>query len=347
MLASSQRDLSAPVSRAGAPKGKRGGEDLGGEDLSGETLNNGEIGFERPVPPGGYHWWYLDALSDEGRHGLTVIAFIGSVFSPYYAWSGRGDPQDHCALNIGLYGAGGKRWAMTERNRATLRIAPQSLTIGPSALTWDGGGLTLDVDELAVPHFSRIKGRLRIFPEILIDQHFRLDGQGLHDWRPIAPRARIEVALQRPALTWRGEAYLDCNWGGAPLEAGFQRWNWSRASLREGAAVLYDVTRREGDGFALALRFRRDGTVEDFDGPPASPLPRTLWGISRATQSEAGQPARLEKTLEDTPFYARSLISAQILGEPVKAMHESLNLDRFASPWVKLLLPFRMPRRRH
>ena len=56
-------------------------------------------------------WWYLDALSDDGRHGLTVIAFIGSVFSPYYALArrrGAGDPLDHCALNVALYGAGGR-----------------------------------------------------------------------------------------------------------------------------------------------------------------------------------------------------------------------------------------------
>ena len=31
-------------------------------------------------------------MSDDGQHGLTIIAFLGSVFSPYYAWSGRGDP---------------------------------------------------------------------------------------------------------------------------------------------------------------------------------------------------------------------------------------------------------------
>ena len=65
--------------------------------------------FDRPVPPGGYVWWYVDALSDDGRHGLTLIAFIGSVFSPYYAWRAarRGDPLDHCALNVALYGAAG------------------------------------------------------------------------------------------------------------------------------------------------------------------------------------------------------------------------------------------------
>jgi carotenoid 1,2-hydratase len=52
--------------------------------------------FNRVVPEGGYAWWYVDAFSDDGRHGLTVIAFVGSVFSPYY-WMARregGDPEN-------------------------------------------------------------------------------------------------------------------------------------------------------------------------------------------------------------------------------------------------------------
>ena len=38
--------------------------------------------FDAPVQPGGYAWWYVDALSDDGCHGLTIIAFVGSVFRP-------------------------------------------------------------------------------------------------------------------------------------------------------------------------------------------------------------------------------------------------------------------------
>ncbi len=37
----------------------------------------------------GYAWWYIDAVSDCGSHALTIIAFVGSVFSPYYAWARR------------------------------------------------------------------------------------------------------------------------------------------------------------------------------------------------------------------------------------------------------------------
>jgi len=41
------------------------------------------------VKPGGYAWWYVDALSADGRFGLSIIAFVGSVFSPYYALARR------------------------------------------------------------------------------------------------------------------------------------------------------------------------------------------------------------------------------------------------------------------
>jgi carotenoid 1,2-hydratase len=43
--------------------------------------------------------------------------------------------------------------------------------------------------------------------------------------------------------------------------------------------------------------------------------------------------------------YARALVLTQLLGVPVTAVHESLDLNRFASRWVQTLLPFRMPRR--
>ena len=52
-----------------------------------------------------------------------------------------------------------------------------------------------------------------------------------------------------------------------------------------------------------------------------------------------------KRQLEDTPFYARSLLATTLLGEPVTAVHESLSMLRFRQRWVQYLLPFRMPRR--
>ena len=67
------------------------------------------------------------------------------------------------------------------------------------------------------------------------------------------------------------------------------------------------------------------------------------WRVPRSQRSDT--PPRLQQTLEDAPFYARSLVQADWLGQPVLAMHESLRRDRFARPWVQAMLPFRMPRR--
>ncbi len=50
------------------------------------------------------------------------------------------------------------------------------------------------------------------------------------------------------------------------------------------------------------------------------------------------------RTLEDTPFYARSLVGLRLIGERTVGVHESLSLDRVAHPIVRAMLPFRMPR---
>lgn len=273
---------------------------------------------------------------------------MGSVFSPYYAWSrrrGDADPLDHCALNVALYGRN-KRWAMTERGRGSLSQTPDRLGIGPSAMHWDGDTLVIDINEIGAPIPSRLRGQVRVHPEAINTHDFPLDAAGRHRWWPIAPVARVEVDFQHPDLRWSGPGYLDSNQGSEPLEKTFQRWDWSRAELREGAAILYDITARDGQDRELALHVDRTGRVEAFEPPPRVSLPTTgIWRIARGTQSEAGPPAKVIDTLEDTPFYARSVVESRLRGEQATSVHESLCLDRFRSGWVQTLLPFRMPRR--
>jgi carotenoid 1,2-hydratase len=81
-----------------------------------------------------------------------------------------------------------------------------------------------------------------------------------------------------------------------------------------------------------------------LDPPPVARLPDTRWRIRRETRADRGANVLIRQTLEDGPFYARSLLSTRIFGETAEAVHESLSLDRFATGWVRMLLPFRMPR---
>lgn len=283
-------------------------------------------------------------MSSDGQHGLTIIAFIGSVFSPYYAWSGRERPENHCAINVALYGRGGARWTMTERGHQDLHRNRQTLSIGPSGMHWSGSALEMDLCEFAAPFPTKVVGRVRVIPEVVTNRHFVLDAEGRHAWWPIAPRARVEVDFDRPSLKWKGTGYLDTNAGDEPLEDGFESWDWSRANVRDNAAVLYDVRRRDGSALTLGLRFDKSGGVDEVEPPKRQALPASpIWRVERRTHADAGT-ASVSRTLEDSPFYARSVLNTTLFGERTEAMHESLALNRFSSQWVKCLLPFRMPR---
>lgn len=270
------------------------------------------------------------------------------MFSPYYARArakGPADPENHIALNVALYGRSHRRWTMTERGRRMLSRDETQLRIGPSAVRRDGDDVVFEIDEIATPVPLRVRGTVRVRPKIPAGPVFALDGNGAHRWQPLAPLAEIEVDLPQPGLRWRGEGYLDTNWGDTPLESAFKRWHWARAATEDGARIVYSVERRDGTRHAIAAAFDDTGTHE-FPPPPETDLSRTWWGIARPTLADRGTPARVVETLEDTPFYARSTIDSTWNGTRVRAMHESLSLDRFASRWVRTLLPFRMPRLR-
>ncbi|MEM9171031.1 MAG: carotenoid 1,2-hydratase, partial [Pseudomonadota bacterium] len=66
--------------------------------------------------------------------------------------------------------------------------------------------------------------------------------------------------------------------------------------------------------------------------------------VKRRTRSAAGAAPRVVKTLEDTPFYSRSVVRSRLFGADRIGVHESLSGPRLRNPAVKMLLPFRMPR---
>lgn len=237
---------------------------------------------------------------------------------------------------------------MTERGQGAVAREADSLAIGPSQVRWDGGALEIDIVEgdtrLFVPWQRPVRGRVRVIPEALNRTAFALDPHQNHIWHCLAPCARIEVDMAEPGLSWRGRAYFDHNRGREPLESGFNMWHWSRAHLKEGALVCYEGERVDGSLFASALQFDRNGVPEPVELPSIAQLPRSRWRIPRRTRSDIGV-ARVRRTWEDTPFYARSELASRFAGQEVVAVQESLDMRRFSSPLVQFMLPYRMPRR--
>jgi len=302
------------------------------------------LGFERPVPEGGYRWWYVDGFSDCGQFGITIIAFIGSVFSPYYYRArhrGVAQASNHVSLNVILYGPSKSRWCMTERGVDAFQQSTYRLDIGPSALRSSDTGLEIDIQERATPFGQRVAGRVSLAFDGASDQCFELDGAGEHWWWPIAPIAQIDVAMERPGLRWGGAAYVDSNYGSRPIETGFASWNWCRGHGPQGdCQIHYDAQLSGGGEKRLSLSVDQSGVLARMPSPDLQQLPRgPVWRVSRPARIP--RQAVAVKTLEDTPFYTRSKIQV----EGGHFMHESLDLRRFRQAWVQFLLPFRMPRR--
>ena len=274
-----------------------------------------------------------------------MIGFIGSVFSPWYAWSGRRDPANHCCINVVTYGPGG-RFTMTDRGRNALRQSRDVFEVGPSRMAWVNGTLVIDIDEVSAPPIiSRVQGQIRLTPSAVTEVEAMLTPNASHIWRPFAPSARIEVDLTQ-GHSWTGHGYFDANFGTAALEADFKRWTWGRYPRAHGGTTcFYDGLRADGSPLALGLDISASGAAEEITPPPLTRLSRTAWGIARDTRCDTGAKPRQTMAMLDAPFYSRSVVETTIDGETVHGVHEALDLGRFRSPIVKGMLACRVPRR--
>ncbi|GFE49456.1 acyclic carotenoid 1,2-hydratase [Roseobacter cerasinus] len=277
---------------------------------------------------------------------MSVIGFIGSVFSPWYRWSGRRNPQNHVCINVATYGPGG-RFTMTDRGASALRQTASRFEVGPSMMRWDRDQLVIDINEISSPPLiNRIRGQIRVIPSALTQVELPLTEDSAHIWRPFAPRARIEVDIDRPGWQWQGEGYFDANFGTRALEEDFSYWTWGRFPTGSGATCFYDATRRDGSELATAVRFGATGEAQATALPPKARLGRSLWAVKRETRADAGFKPRQTLAMLDAPFYTRAAVETQLDGAKVTGVHEALDLRRFRSPFLKPMLAVRVPRRR-
>ncbi|MBD3765665.1 MAG: carotenoid 1,2-hydratase [Rhodobacterales bacterium] len=274
-----------------------------------------------------------------------MIGFVGSVFSPWYAWSGRGDPTNHCCLNVVTSGLRHGRFSMTDRGRGALRQSADTLQVGPSRMHWTGSELVVEVNDWgAPPAVTPVRGRLILTPRALTGEQCRLTPDGSHLWWPIAPVAHIRVELS-PGPVWEGHGYWDANFGIRPLEEDFRFWTWGRYPAGDRTYCFYDAIRRDGSTLALALAAGADGSLRPVTAPPLTPLPRSGWALRRETRADPGHRPRMGLSLLQAPFYSRALVQARIEKQDCLGMHEALDLDRYRQPWLKPMLALRVPRR--
>ena len=284
-------------------------------------------------------------MSDDGSSSIVVIAMLGNALSPRWAKARQRDATasslDFSAMNVAVRAGEQRCWALTERGRNAVGRCRDRLTIGSSTMAWEGDDLVVRVDERSAPWGSPIRGTIRLTPATTSDLVVDLDPDGLHTWAPQVPIARVEVELDEPRVRFQGTGYFDMNRGAGALEDTFSSWSWSRVTSGEHVAVAYDVTLRDGTERARAFTRERGGELVESRADGLVELPATRFGLQRSARSD-GSPIEVVRTIEDGPFYARSVVRTTLAGERALGMHETISLDRFRSAWVRFLVPFRM-----
>ena len=300
--------------------------------------------FNLTVPPNGYAWWYIDGINTVADRAISVIGFIGSVFSPWYRWSGRRNPENHVCINVAMYGKGW-RWTMTERGKQKLKRTQNMLKVGPSSFNWNKDHLIINFDEYSIPHFDNVKGTVKIIPKFISEIECNLLSDNSHVWRPFSPISKIEVDINKPGWQWEGHGYFDANFGSSALEKDFSYWTWGRFPTNKGSYTFYDAVPRKEKNVNIALLFKNNGTIEKIFNPPdKANLSRSLWLVKRETRSDINFKPKQTKHMLDTPFYTRAGVQTSIFGEKSIGVHEALDLNRFSSPFLKPMLAVKAPR---
>jgi carotenoid 1,2-hydratase len=326
------------------------------------------------VAPGGYAWWYFDALSADGTRALTVIFFVGSVFSPDYAARlRRGEParaEEHLAVNVALYERGRQRlWVMSEHGAAALgALHDHGPRIGDSFIEPTAGGLRLVLRERTAPFLatlagigSAVEGEIEferaapaVEPVELAQRPAR------HSWQARLPRAAVRVRFSKPRLEFDGVGYHDVNCGDGRLEHAFASWSWARFHESARTTILYALHERGGGTRGLVVEAPDDAGERALVRPatllPEGELVAAPWGLGLPSwfaldTGGATWRCRAGRLLEASPFYARYVASlhTHFPSEPdhsVVGVGEHLDLDRFASRGVQFLLRFKTRRNR-
>jgi carotenoid 1,2-hydratase len=326
----------------------------------------------RDVRPGGYAWWYFDAVSDDGARALTAIFFIGSVFSPDYAARvRRGEParaEEHLGVNLALYEHGRKRaWVMSEHPAAALGgVGEGGPRIGASGIEpMPAGGLRVTIAEHTAPFLvtlakigARVEGTIEIEPlgPPIDPVELHADNDVRHLWHVLMRRARVRVRFDRPDFRFDGVGYHDVNAGDGRLERAFRSWSWARFHHGERTTIVYATHERAGAARAWVVDARDDQRTAARTAAllPEGERRRAPWGLwvpRWFAVDDNGRTLRATPTriLEAAPFYTRYAAQlAEGTGVPrvidSTGVGEFLDLDRFSDRAVQFLLRFKMRR---
>ncbi len=290
--------------------------------------------------PGGFLWWYLDVV-DENGSGMVVIWSFGLPFLPGYIDACRRNrpqlPANRPSLNVAVYRQGNPDFYLLKEFDGddadwNLRADGDDWRFGNSIIesTVDGNQRTLRLRlRLDVPHLDS-----------RTDIDFVASGPGIHrsgevhdpsarsfvpdtrhNWTPLlcnqSASATVDIGGEIRRLS--GRVYHDRNGGFAPLhQLGIRHWSWGRIALPQRELIYYVLDGRDDTTQTLLLTVDSAGCIRRLDGAAlirrGSQTNRGgLQWWSSMTVAVDGRPwldIEHRDVVDSGPFYLRAILTA-------------------------------------
>jgi len=269
--------------------------------------------------PGGFAWWYVDAVDNEGN-GCVVVWSFGLPFLPgsRNRARARSRPSVHFAafrnFQPQIY-----QLTLYDEGEAEVDIASGSGAIGRSSFlvseTADETQVKMELDE----PMSGTKERLRVSLS-LVGRRVGLEvgsRSSTHQWVPRAVTANVDLTVSGEEWGHGLSGYFDSNAGSVGLhELGIRDWSWGRLRFGKETLIYYELNSEQGDREChlfldgpLGLR-----SVSGSLRPGAHR--RGRYGARAARQIDIKTPdfscqISVAAVIDDGPFYQRFLLRGQ------------------------------------
>lgn len=276
--------------------------------------------FRGPAGPGGYEWWYFDAIDPRSGLSLVLIFFVGIPFSGarQRSWhrardtGAVDDAFDFPAIGFSLYDAAGTRAYMVNLHPPTsfrAQRTPLQCSVARSSARFEDGSWHITIDDTLLDTRG-VRGDLRFTPLSLPVPSSEADSE--HVWIASTPHAAVEgeIMIGDERVGLEGYGYHDHNIGNTPLQRQFRRWEWGRAVDDDATFVYYRTIGLDGNELTQAFRFSRAGTTRWEAGWSEGKSRRTIYGLRHASEISLTLDSETvryvpHRIVDNGPFYIR------------------------------------------
>lgn len=203
------------------------------------------------IAPGGFEWWYADAVLPGGRY-VAVVFFT----KPLHGVDGPLQPQIFIGITdptlspstIRLSRTFGPADLVVGRDNCDVAIAGHRFRqVAASPAVYE---IEASIDAVSI----RLRMRAMLPPLRRGTGHllFHLDGERRHfAWLPAVPSAEVEVTYTvngHSTTTASNLGYHDHNWGNADPATLLSQWYWGRATLGPYVVITAHLKARKAYG---------------------------------------------------------------------------------------------------